>query len=77
MDFDVTMQRYYCFSDGHFFCYDINGKMLLEILNAHQSSILSCVYSSNVNILLTSSKGNESKLAPKSKDTVHTFILSC
>ncbi|KAM6473458.1 uncharacterized protein PHA67_006255 [Liasis olivaceus] len=61
MDFDVLMQRYYCFSDGHFFCYDINGKLLLEIPNAHQSSILSCVYSSDVNILLTSSKDSEIK----------------
>nr|XP_020670827.1 uncharacterized protein C3orf22 homolog isoform X3 [Pogona vitticeps] len=61
MDFDVIMQRYYCFSEGHFFCYDINGKLLLEILNAHQTAILSCIYSSDVKILLTSSRGSEIK----------------
>ncbi|KAJ6668310.1 hypothetical protein lerEdw1_015687 [Lerista edwardsae] len=59
MDFDVGLQRFYCFSDSHFFCYDRNGKLLLEIPNAHQGAILSCAYSTDASILLTSSKGTE------------------
>ncbi|XP_026576572.1 uncharacterized protein LOC113449679 [Pseudonaja textilis] len=73
MDFDITLQRYYCFSGGHFFCYDINGKLLLEILNAHERSIISCVYSSNLNILLTASKGNEIKSWNDQGCLLHVF----
>ncbi|KAF7249888.1 putative coatomer subunit beta' [Varanus komodoensis] len=73
MDFDVIMQRYYCFSEGHFFSYDINGNMILEIPNAHETAILSCVYSSDVHILLTSSKGNEIKSWNDSGYLLHVF----
>ncbi|XP_061474384.1 uncharacterized protein LOC133380669 [Rhineura floridana] len=73
MDFDVIMQRYYCFSEGHFFCYDISGNMLFEIPNAHQSEIISCVYSSDVNILVTSSKGSEIKSWNDQGSLLHVF----
>ncbi|XP_053145870.1 uncharacterized protein LOC128342526 isoform X2 [Hemicordylus capensis] len=73
MDFDVLMQRFYCFSDCHFFCYDINGTMLFEIPNAHQSAIISCVYSLDVNILLTSSRGSEIKSWNDQGSLLHVF----
>ncbi|XP_042310460.1 uncharacterized protein LOC121923774 isoform X2 [Sceloporus undulatus] len=73
MDFDVLMQRYYCFSDGHFYCYDINGNMLLEILNAHETAILSCVYSADTRLFLTSSKGSEIKSWNDQGCLLHVF----
>ncbi|KAJ7316918.1 hypothetical protein JRQ81_003080 [Phrynocephalus forsythii] len=73
MDFDVIMQRYYCFSEGHFFCYDINGNMLLEIPNAHETAILSCIYSVDVKILLTSSRGSEIKSWNDQGCLLHVF----
>ncbi|CAI5767403.1 acute regulatory, mitochondrial-like [Podarcis lilfordi] len=73
MDFDVLMQRYYCFSECHFTCYNINGKMLFEIPNAHTTEITSCVYSSDVNVLVTSCKGNEIKSWSDQGSLLHTF----
>nr|XP_034960877.1 uncharacterized protein LOC118080053 [Zootoca vivipara] len=73
MDFDVLMQRYYCFSECHFTCYNIKGKMLFEIPNAHTTEITSCVYSSDVNVLVTSCKGNEIKSWSDQGCLLHTF----
>ncbi|XP_062825873.1 uncharacterized protein LOC100552577 isoform X2 [Anolis carolinensis] len=73
MDFDVPMQRYYCFSEGHFYCYDINGKMLLQILNAHETAILCCAYSAEIGIFLTSSKGSEIKSWNGQGNLLHVF----
>ncbi|XP_032997762.1 uncharacterized protein LOC117042324 [Lacerta agilis] len=73
MDFDVLMQRYYCFSECHFTCYNINGKMLFEIPNAHTTDITSCVYSSDFNVLVTSCKGNEIKSWSDQGSLLHTF----
>ncbi|XP_060094786.1 uncharacterized protein LOC132572011 [Heteronotia binoei] len=73
MEFDVNMQRFYCFSDCHFFCYDIRGNLLFEIPNAHQTAVVSCVYSSHANILLTACRGIEIKSWNDQACLVHVF----
>ncbi|XP_077181487.1 uncharacterized protein LOC143831866 [Paroedura picta] len=73
MEFDVNMQRFYCFSDCHIFCYDISGNWLFEIPHAHQSAVVCCIYSSCANILLTASRGTEIKAWNDQACLVHVF----
>ncbi|XP_044878616.1 uncharacterized protein LOC123373646 isoform X1 [Mauremys mutica] len=73
MEFDVNMQRLYCFSNCDLFCYDTKGNILFQLTNAHQSTILSCVYSSYSNALLTSSRDSEIKSWNDQGCLLHVF----
>ncbi|XP_065406983.1 uncharacterized protein LOC101953297 isoform X2 [Chrysemys picta bellii] len=73
MEFDVNMQRLYCFSNCDLFCYDTKGNILFQLTSAHQSTILSCVYSSYSNALLTSSRDSEIKSWNDQGCLLHVF----
>nr|XP_025038925.1 uncharacterized protein C3orf22 homolog isoform X1 [Pelodiscus sinensis] len=73
LELDISMQRLYCFSNCHLFCYDTKGNILFQLTNAHQSTILSCVYSSYSNALLTSSRDSEIKSWNDQGCLLHVF----
>nr|XP_014344404.1 PREDICTED: uncharacterized protein LOC102354946 isoform X2 [Latimeria chalumnae] len=45
LELDVAMQRLYLCCSSNVSCYDTNGKLLLYLPNAHETSVLSCIYS--------------------------------
>ncbi|XP_038668103.1 uncharacterized protein LOC119973753 isoform X2 [Scyliorhinus canicula] len=73
VELDVATQQVFCCSVQALFCYDTEGKLLLEIPNPHKSSPTACIYSSYTKEILTCSTDCEIKAWSNMGIYTHTF----
>ncbi|XP_033113818.1 uncharacterized protein LOC117114300 isoform X2 [Anneissia japonica] len=73
IELDQHQQYLYCCSDTDVICYDIHGRLVFKLVDAHQSQITGCKYSPQAKLLVTCSADTNVKVWSMTGGHVHTF----
>ncbi|XP_077995880.1 uncharacterized protein LOC144449242 [Glandiceps talaboti] len=73
VELDQHLQHLYCCSESDVHCYDMDGKLLFKLEQAHRMGITGCRYSMKARVLITSSADSEVKVWSLTGGLVTTF----
>ncbi|XP_038054589.1 uncharacterized protein LOC119726802 isoform X2 [Patiria miniata] len=73
VELEQQLQHLYCCSDTDVLCYNMDGKPLFRLVDAHKSQINGCKYSPQAKTLITCSNDSDVKVWSMTGGHVHTF----